>query len=240
MAGTGGPLTIRPNGGALGWVTGHTVAVEITARGEGRAWSWAASSEEADARRHDANELVGERILAVRYYTIDYRRYELRPDLVDRGPRTIHLESEWSAPTWLFDGFDALDYGLEVTTDSGATFSLTWDPPAYTEGIGLQRTAILGSGVRVDADVAIWSVGERAPAWAPMVGKRVTGVDLHYRPWHEEGGGLWCPHITFHGEHGSVEVVMGDSREGPMVPSADNVAVLHPGVSLPAWLRLAA
>jgi hypothetical protein len=51
------------------------------------------------------------------------------PELIDGRPRIIDAESEWSEPTWLYDGFDAMDYGLEVTTDSGAAFPLTWDPP---------------------------------------------------------------------------------------------------------------
>lgn len=138
--------------------------------------------------------------------------------------------------TWLCNGFDAVDYGFEVLTDAGAVFSLTWDPPGEREGIGLQRTPMLGSGVRRDADVAIWDVGERAPSWAPMVGRRVTGVDLHYVPWEEGRGSFWCPRITIRGEGNLVEVVLGDWRDGVLVPSADNVAVLHPGTSLPNWL----
>jgi hypothetical protein len=172
----------------------------------------------------------------VRYYTLDYRRYELHPDLVESGPRSIDAESEWTEPTWQFDGFDAMDFGLEFTTESGAAFSVTWDPPGDHEGIGLQRIPILGSGVRTNADVAIWEVGERTVSWASMVGRRVTGVDLHYIPWDEESGSLWCPHITFHSEASPVEVVMGDAQGGALVPSADNVAVLHPGTSLPGWL----
>jgi hypothetical protein len=153
---------------------------------------------------------------------------------MDGGPRIIHAESEWNEPTWLYEGFDAMDYGLEVTTDPGAAFSLTWDPPGDHEGIGLQPVPMLGTGVRSDADVAIWEVGERTASWTPMVGRRVTGVDLHYVPWEEGCGSLLCPHITCHGEDGHVEVVMGDSQDGALVPSADNVAVLHPGTSVPA------
>ena len=88
------------------------------------------------------------------------------------------------------------------------------------------------------ADVAIWDVGERTTSWTPMVGRRVTAVNLHYIPWDEGTGSRWCPHITFYGEDGHVEVVMGDSQDGALVPSADSVAVLHPGTSLPAWVGL--
>lgn len=183
--------------------------------------------------------LIGERIRTVRYFTLDYRREELHPELIDSGPRVIDAKEELNDPTWLFDGFDALDYGLEMTTDSYATFPLTWDPPGDREGIGLQPTPMLGSGVRSDADVAIWDVGKRPSGWVPMVGRRVTGVALHYVPWDEGTGSLWCPHITLHFEEGPVEVVMADAHDGVLVPSADNVAVLHPGKSLPAWLSSA-
>ena len=44
-----------------------------------------------------------------------------------------------------------------------------------------------------------------------------------------------CPHITLQGESGRVEVVMGDSQDGVMVRSADNVEVLHPDTPLPDW-----
>jgi hypothetical protein len=215
------------------------VDVAIEGRAGGRQWSWAGSKDEADARRREASELVGQRILAVRYFTIDYRRHELHPDLVDHGPRTIDDYVDWEEPTWSFDGFDAIDYGLEVTTDSGATFSLTWDPPGDQEGIGLQRTPMLGSAVRADADVAIWPVAGRSPSWASIVEDVVTGVDLHYRPWDEDRGSLWCPHITLLGERASVHIIMGDAQDGRLTPSADNIAVLHPASPLPTWRSLA-
>jgi hypothetical protein len=69
-----------------------------------------------------------------------------------------------------------------------------------------------------------------------MAGGRVTGGGLHYLPWDEEDGTLWCPRITLHGKAGRVEVVMGDAQGDVLVPSADSIAVLHPGTSLPAWL----
>ncbi|GIG19761.1 hypothetical protein Cch01nite_04850 [Cellulomonas chitinilytica] len=199
-------------------------------------WSWAASDAEADARRREADELVGERIRSVRYFSLDYRRSEMPPELIDAGPRTVVDASEWTDPTWLCDGFDTTDYGFEIATDSGAVFSLTWDPPGHQEGIGLQPVPMLGSGVRGDADVAIWEVDGRSPSWTSMVGTTVTGIELHYEPWAEgTGAPLWCPRITIHGGAARVEVIMGDRADGRLVPSADNIAVLHPGTPLPAW-----
>jgi hypothetical protein len=73
---------------------------------------------------------------------------------------------------------------------AGTIFSLTWDRPGIREGIGLQRIPMLGSDVGMDGDVADWDVGARAFSWKHMVGTRVTGVDLHYRPWDDEQGSL--------------------------------------------------
>jgi hypothetical protein len=201
-------------------------------------WSWAASLAEADARRREADELVGARVRLIRYFTLDYRRAELHPELIGRGPRVIDDEAEWAEPTWRFDGFDAMDFGLEITTDSDVAFSLTWDPPGDHEGIGLQPVAMIGSGVRRDTDVAVWEVAGRAEAWRALVGRPITGVELHYVPWDIEPGSLWCPSITVRGETGRVDIVMGDSCDGVLVPSADNVAVVHPGTSLPDWPHL--
>ncbi len=174
--------------------------------------------------------------MAVRYFTIDYERHLLHPDLIVRGPRSVEEGGEWTEATWFNDGFDALDYGLEIVTGSGAVFSLTWDPPGDREGIGLQPVPLLGTGVRSDADVATWSVEDRSGTWAHLVGTAITGLDLHYRPWDADQGSLWCSRITFRGERGRVEVVMGDSEDGRLVPSADNVAVLQAGRTLPRWL----
>ncbi|MDX6248938.1 MAG: hypothetical protein QOF10_2298 [Kribbellaceae bacterium] len=203
--------------------------------GPDRVWSWATTESEVDQRRQHAEQLVGQYISRVRYYTIDYRREELHPELIDSGPRFIDGDSEWDQPTWRYDGFDAMDFGIELETDTGAFFALTWDPPGYREGIGLQNVAMLGGGVQRDADVAIWDVSTRASNWRPLIGNRLTGLELHYLPWDDQESGFWCQHITFRSEGSSVEVVMGDADNGVLVPSADNVAVLQAGTPLPRW-----
>ena len=57
----------------------------------------------------------------------------------------IDAKDALDEPTWLYDGFDAIDYGLEIETDSGALFSLTWDPPGHHEGIGLRAYSSPGT-----------------------------------------------------------------------------------------------
>jgi hypothetical protein len=139
--------------------------------GPDRVWSWATTESEVDQRRQHAEQLVGQHISRVRYYTLDYRREELHPELIDSGPRFIDADSEWNQPTWRYDGFDAMDFGIELETDTSALFALTWDPPGYREGIGLQKVAMLGGGVRRDADVAIWDVSTRSSNWRPPARK---------------------------------------------------------------------
>ena len=39
----------------------------------------------------------------VRYFTLDYRRHEMHPELIDGGPRTIDAESERVAKLHLRD-----------------------------------------------------------------------------------------------------------------------------------------
>lgn len=204
----------------------------------GRIWSWAESREYAQARQHEANGLIGQRVTEVAYFTLDYRRAELFPHLIDRGPRRIDSDEEWTRPTWLYHGFDSVDFGVELHTEGGGTYSLTWDPPGMREGIGLQPVPMLGTAVAGEADLAIWSVSGRVLSWQRMAGAEIQAVDLHYLTWDERAGELWCPRIALRGDFGTIEFIMGDERDGMLVPSADNVAILHPGTTVPNWEHL--
>ena len=61
---------------------------------------WAATGEERERRERHAAQIVGQSIVAVRYYTI--------------------------ASEWRYEGFDSLAYGVQLETDGGLTFSATW------------------------------------------------------------------------------------------------------------------
>jgi hypothetical protein len=97
---------------------------------------------------------------------------------------------------WRFDGFDAVDFGTELETETGSVFSLTWDPLGDHEGIGLRNVAMLGHGVRDDADVTVWRTGNPGSTWGHLIGNPITGVQLHYYRWATMDSGFWCPHIT--------------------------------------------
>lgn len=197
----------------------------------GRRTSWAPDEDEVRLRRERADALVGEVVADVRYWMLDYSRDARAPEVT--GPREITDAGELARPTWAHEGADATDHGLEVMTTSGRIFSLTWDPPAEHEGVGVEETPMLGSALRVDADAAVWSVVDRSPAWLGTGGAVVDAVGLHYAPW--PGGGFWCPRITLVVGPRAIEVLLADVRDGQLQPSADDVAVLHPGTTLPPW-----
>lgn len=122
-------------------------------------------------------------------------------------------------------GFDSVDFGLELQTESGSVFSVTWDPPGRFEGIGLREQPRLGTGVRADAAVAVWDVTGRS-RWAALRGAEILDVRPHYQPWDEHVGSYWCPRITIAFLPATVDLLLGDA--GPnqqLVPSADNIAI---------------
>lgn len=205
-----------------------------SAQFEERVWSWVRSREEQEERVRHARMLVGLRLAAVRYFDIDYFREEIAAN--QAGPREITDDAEWRDPIWSCPGFDSADYGIELEMLGGRVFSVTWDPPGMREGIGMREVPLRGTGVRVDADVAVGDVSQRSE-WRRFIGAEVTDVGLHYLPW-ENGhlSGFWCPRISLLFGIAHVQLLLGEGGpEGQLRPSADNVAVLFDPVELPAW-----
>ena len=198
-----------------------------------RPTSWVATENEVETYRQRAWQLVGQRILEVRYYEIDYFRWDLHPELVDAGPRIISDRSEWENPTWRCPGFASIDYGIEIATEDSLVFSLAWDSPGKHEGISLEPVPMLGRGVSANADVAIWNV-IHMPPWTYLGTMPIAAVDLCYRPCGEEAG-FWCPRITLRTREVNVEIILADHNGELLVPSADNIAILHPETPLPDW-----
>jgi hypothetical protein len=200
---------------------------------EDHLWSWAGSAAERDERIRHARLLVGLRLTAVRYYDIDYGRFDIAEDL--DGPRVIMDEAEWVEPAWSCAGFHRVDYGVELETAEGRYFSVTWDPPGDREGIGLREVASSGADLAADS-VAVWEVGRRS-VWQGFLDTEITDVVPHYLPWDDLETGFWCPRITvwFGEEH--VELMLGsDGADGELSPAADSVAVVFPPIELPAWV----
>lgn len=199
---------------------------------QNRTWSWASSQEVVEERLRLADRLAGLRLQAVRYFTIDFRRWERMPEY--RGPREITADHEWLEPTWRYQNCDSMEYGLELEAESGRVFSVTWDPLGDHEGIGIDEAPLVASTLTADADVAVWDVSHHS-RWSELVGQEIVALQPHYRPW-DPSGGFWCSRITVRFQSVDVEVLLAQGSEnGEVEPSADSVAVLFPPTPLPVW-----
>jgi hypothetical protein len=169
----------------------------------------------------------------VLYVNIDYFRDRVAPEL--KGPRLITEAEELAEPTRRWPEGDTVDYGLELSTECGRRFSVTWDRPGpMGEGIGLREAPLLAT-LSGDANIALWDATELS-RWSEVIPDTLTEVDLHYLPWDSTSTGYWCPHITLRTETHHVELLLGDiDRDGELRPSADNVLVLFNPAELPKW-----
>lgn len=198
-----------------------------------RAWGFAESGAEVEHRQTEAASIVGEQLVEVRYYTLDYERDRLRPGLT--GLHWITAEAEWHEPTWQTPRCDSLDYGVELLTQTGRLFSITWDPPGWREGMGISETPFAETVLRPNADVAVWRVTSQ-PDWARLLRSPVTAVDLNFIPWGQSTDDYWCTRITISLGDGTVIMMLGEgTTDGQIEPSADNIAVLFDKAHLPTW-----
>ncbi len=67
-----------------------------------------------------------------------------------------------------YDGFDAVDYGLDLETMDGEIWSLTRDPPGDREGMGIRNGSLIGTVVVPDGLTAVWDVTSTS-LWSPML-----------------------------------------------------------------------
>jgi hypothetical protein len=188
-------------------------------------WSWAASPAEVESRVEHARRLIGERLAAVRYFHLDCGRDEVAGDV--RGPRQVIDPVEWRDRPWEAMDFHWTDYGVELATASGRVFSVTWDPPGMTEGVGLRELPMAGFGVAKDAGVAVWDVGAQ-PEWRRLIGAEITDVTMHYTSWDDDRvHGYWCDRITVVVGATTVTLVLGEAdADGTLKPAGDSVAIL--------------
>ena len=182
-------------------------------------------------RRAAARSLVGQRIVRVAYVDIDYRGWDL--GFQDQSSRrAITDAAEWSEPTWNAGTFHHLDFGVELTTDRGETWGITWDSPSVVDGesIRLQRDSVSDVG-------AVWDVTEWEP-WQSCLSAPVSDIVLRYHRWSDYSSGFWCTRVTLLFNDSRVEVLLGDcDQSGALTPSSDNLAVLFDIAALPQWER---
>lgn len=164
-------------------------------------------------------ELIGRRITRVRYHEINYRDKDGQP----------LTEPQWN---WCPD-LDSLDYGLDLTTEDGAVFHVTWGDEFTQYGVTVQPDPLHDvSAVRV------WDV-TNGSRWAPLVGQRIVAADVfwestQYRTLRADGSlSEWSEpvsypqdlRLTFEGGDrvylSAFEVREGDSRAA----MADHISV---------------
>ena len=199
----------------------------------GRAWGFAESTAEAQQRQDDAESLLGEQVVEVTYYTLDYQRHELRPGV--SGLHWVTAAAEWDHPIWRTPWCDSLDYGVELLTQTGRLFSITWDPPGWRQGMGIGEASFVGSVLRPTADVAAWRVTSQ-PNWAAVLRSPVTSVALNFIPWDQINDECWCTRVTIGFGDAVVIMMLGEGTNASQIkPSADNIAVLFDETHLPTW-----
>lgn len=196
-------------------------------------WSWANNRDEADGFIAEADRLVGQSLVGVRYIDIDYRSDTYRGDAA--GPRVIDSVEEWREPTWAHAACHSVDFAVELLTGTGARFTVSWESPGMREGLGLREFEAVGTAVGADADVAIWDVSHQ-PQWRELMEKLVESVDLCYEPWgHSEA--LWCRRTDLRVGGRGIALLLAEGvwQSDDLVPSADNVAIVFGEHVTPPW-----
>lgn len=201
-----------------------------------RVTSWVSNERDRDNRLRHAERLVGLSISAVRYFDIDYGRFER--GIEQAGPRSITDPAEWVAPSWRYEVADSLAYGLELETTAGRVFSITWDPPGPMEGIGIREEPLVGNALRPDGGIAVWDVSEQG-RWQEHLGDAVSAVTMHYEPWDDDPGAWWCDRITILIGAKVVEILLAEVALATkrIARSANEVVVLFDPTELPEWVN---
>jgi hypothetical protein len=197
---------------------------------------WLQSEGDVQILRDDLSASVGDRLVAVRYLTIDYARWEVAPDF--RGPRILRTSTDWHDEHIAHLLGDTLDYGVELDLESGRTLAITWESPGYHESLEVFGGKVIDSFLDPEPDIAVCEVGTTS-RWRPLLGEVMTAIEAHYIPWAPDDG-FWCSRVNLYFGATNVVLLLGAlTSDGALIPSADNVVVLFAPASLPEWeLRL--
>jgi hypothetical protein len=143
-------------------------------------------------------ELIGREVVRVRY--------------VELG-----VEDEPQQPGWAADGFDALDYGVEIDLDDGTTWSVIWNPPD-PERLNTVEGPLQPGAISAGACVAIWDVTAR---WHDLGPRRIAAVREGYLDGERDT-------FVLTDDEGRVAVITLGDAEYPsrrFTVSSDNLAV---------------
>jgi hypothetical protein len=188
--------------------------------------AWATSERERDTQIERAQQLEGQRIKRVQYFTLDYSQMD------HNAARVISDEDEWSNPSWRYDYFDSFDFFLQIATEDQRCFTIGWDLPGDTDGLWLIEGGVSGESF---GSIAVWDV-TATPRWTPLMGSVVTSVEYRYRAEQSLGG--WSNElITMTIDEQRIYVFLGgiDADHSP-TPSADDLMVMSAPTALPDWI----
>ena len=169
-------------------------------------WVADEAARQADERRLAA--LVGRRVVGTRYAELDY--------------------GDTLYPAWRGEGFDSLDYGLEIDLDDDTTWSFIWLQAGHNEGLLAFEGTLKPTQLRNDAG-RFWDAGDGS-GWASVVGRPIRAVEGAWlrHTWNVRGQSDLCVLtwvLHFDGDS-AVVITLGDRDEdGSYRYSHENVAV---------------
>ena len=171
-------------------------------------WVADAAAREADERRVEA--LVGRSVVRTRYFEQDLG-----------APRE---------PAWRADGFDSLDYGVELDLDDGSTWSFIWTQAGDNEGVLAFEGQLVGAQLREDGSYVVSDVS-RDSRWRDVLERAIEAVEGVWvrHTWEPDGQSDLCVLswvLHFAGGRGVVITLGGaDPDAGTYRYSHDDVAV---------------
>ena len=157
-----------------------------------------------------AERLVGGVLARVRYFDLETRNGH-------GGARVVPEGDEWLDPPWRNDDHDLLDWGLELETRDGRTFSASWYVTPF-EGLDFGEERLLGTHVDPEAMVAIWDV-TTTENWNDYVGRTVTRVEVCWERWDRDSFACHALVLSFFG--GATVVVGGEGDTVSVTFGAD-------------------
>jgi len=154
---------------------------------------------ERERREREAALLVGDALVAVRYF-------QTRSD----------------EEPWRFAGFDSVAHGIELDTQGGHTFGATWAIDVQHVGLSFRREPLRPRWLSSHTAFRVDEPG----GWEHVMGRRVDTVRLHWWAQKPPGEADGCHSVTLSAEGRTVHVVLGGDGWDGLEGQDENLAVV--------------